>query len=1006
MKKHLYLLLVLFVFAASSLSSIAYTIGTGTSTWNYPFYNYWTNSRTQTIYLASELTAAGMTSGAVISGIKWDITTAPGQYDSLFCVRMGHTALSSFANSSYVATGLTDVYNEYADFTGLAGWNGVDFTTTFTWDGTSNIIVDVMFYNGEDNYSSSGYVHNTSATSRSITWYSDDPINPCADPSTPATGTISSYMPNIQLIQNVVGEPTAPTTPSPANGATGVALTGNLGWTWGANNVSYDLWFGPTGSETQIVDGQECSGFVGSHSYTCSNPMANYSWWITAYNGSGIGISSPHWNFTTAPLPNQVVIGTGTVANMNLPAEPYWNYSMSQVIYPQSLINAPDNAITNIAYYYNGYGAWTEDEVIVYMGHTTQDTLSTWLPLSNFTQVYLGSWSLPAVAGWVSIPLDAPFAYNNTDNLVVMMEWNTGTCTPSGSYDFFCTANDHNMGICYYSDGTNPDPAAPPAGNLRKYIPDTVLTFTHVELGAAQGHVYVYGTTNPLEGATVTLNPGAYSTTTGADGFYSFPSMPSGTYDLTCSCPLYLDQTIEDVVVSVGSTTTTDAYLTWSELSVDVSSFDVSMYDGGTVAETMTITNNGTGALEYSISAMPAVARSSNIVIPPVSLDYPRGTDPLSTGLAPASDVPNCTQTRSFYNVLTWNAHTDYFIEFDVEDPTTFSNYLYNSYSLFAGDWSPTDPNIFYALDYNYNYLFELDYSADTITNIGTVAPDSVAWLGMSADPFTGILYATNGSQLYTIDPSVPSATAIGLIGLGRVIDMAFGSDGVLYGNEFENDQLISIDTTTGAGTAIGSTGFDANYAQGMFNDWESGQMYMLAYENGVGPQLRAVDTTTGATTIIGSLPGECCAGGVPPLQYVNVTPYEGTVAAGGSQLINLTFSAENLNPGESFAGDLVITNNSNYTESRGDDYLIPFTVTVLAFPAPENTHIAMSGANAVLTWNAVAGAAQYHVYYATDPNGTWSLLGSTSTNTYTHTGAGTSATKYYYKVTADTSAR
>jgi len=52
------------------------------------------------------------------------------------------------------------------------------------------------------------------------------------------------------------GLPGVVTNPNPINSATGVALNGNLTWDFGADTSTYDLWFGPTGSMTKVVDNQ------------------------------------------------------------------------------------------------------------------------------------------------------------------------------------------------------------------------------------------------------------------------------------------------------------------------------------------------------------------------------------------------------------------------------------------------------------------------------------------------------------------------------------------------------------------------------------------------------------------------------------------------------------------------------------------------------------------------------------------------------------------------------
>ncbi len=73
------------------------------------------------------------------------------------------------------------------------------------------------------------------------------------------------------------------------------------------------------------------------------------------------------------------------------------------------------------------------------------------------------------------------------------------------------------------------------------------------------------------------------------------------------------------------------------------------------------------------------------------------------------------------------------------------------------------------------------------------------------------------------------------------------------------------------------------------------------------------------------------------------------------------------------------------------------------AAPVVKIGHSAASG-KPMLTWNAVSGATSYKVYRATSQNGTYSLLGTVTTNSYTNTGA-KAGTTYWYKVKAVNSA-
>jgi hypothetical protein len=79
--------------------------------------------------------------------------------------------------------------------------------------------------------------------------------------------------------------------------------------------------------------------------------------------------------------------------------------------------------------------------------------------------------------------------------------------------------------------------------------------------GSIQGTVTVNGSGTPISGATVTL--GTRTTTTAANGTYSFSNIPAGTYpSITASAPGYNSVTVNSVVVVDGSTTTQNFALT------------------------------------------------------------------------------------------------------------------------------------------------------------------------------------------------------------------------------------------------------------------------------------------------------------------------------------------------------------------------------------------------------------------------------------------------------------
>ena len=93
--------------------------------------------------------------------------------------------------------------------------------------------------------------------------------------------------------------PTTPTSPSPSNGATGVATSGTFSWSTSANDggssLSYDLYKGTSTSNMTHYK----SGSGTSCSYSGFSANTKYYWKVIVYNGSGGHIQSPVWNFTT-----------------------------------------------------------------------------------------------------------------------------------------------------------------------------------------------------------------------------------------------------------------------------------------------------------------------------------------------------------------------------------------------------------------------------------------------------------------------------------------------------------------------------------------------------------------------------------------------------------------------------------------------------------------------------------------------------------------------------------
>jgi|GEM_PF-1356358 len=93
------------------------------------------------------------------------------------------------------------------------------------------------------------------------------------------------------------GAPGVPTNPIPANNATGVALSGTLTWDFGADTDTYDLYFGPTGNMSMVVDNQPAT--TGSWNYGPLSEFTNYQWQVIARNSAKAVTNGPVWSFQT-----------------------------------------------------------------------------------------------------------------------------------------------------------------------------------------------------------------------------------------------------------------------------------------------------------------------------------------------------------------------------------------------------------------------------------------------------------------------------------------------------------------------------------------------------------------------------------------------------------------------------------------------------------------------------------------------------------------------------------
>lgn len=119
-----------------------YTFGSGVQNILFPFSGGNPDSRTQFMWRKIELTASGMTAGA-ITGMKFYVNNLGGLIKNM-TVKIKTSAPDSLTPNPPVTDAFTVVYSQNTTFN-ATGWNNINFTTPFQWDGNSNLIVDISF---------------------------------------------------------------------------------------------------------------------------------------------------------------------------------------------------------------------------------------------------------------------------------------------------------------------------------------------------------------------------------------------------------------------------------------------------------------------------------------------------------------------------------------------------------------------------------------------------------------------------------------------------------------------------------------------------------------------------------------------------------------------------------------------------------------------------------------------------------------------------------------------
>ena len=180
-----------------------------------------------------------------------------------------------------------------------------------------------------------------------------------------------------------------------------------------------------------------------------------------------------------------ISVGDGNVKHQGLPIEPAARFSYSQQLYYGSEIDC-SGSITHIGFQYDVGSAVFysgNKELKIWLGHSALSTLEEWVDPSTLSLVYDGILSLDYFdatlpgTGWLMIPLQYPFTYDEASNLIVAVDENTDAIGNTAD-DFLCWETVGFRALQCMSMQDNPDPQALPAPTVKNHLSNLRLDFS------------------------------------------------------------------------------------------------------------------------------------------------------------------------------------------------------------------------------------------------------------------------------------------------------------------------------------------------------------------------------------------------------------------------------------------------------------------------------------------------------------------------------------------------
>ena len=603
------------------------------------------------------------------------------------------------------------------------------------------------------------------------------------------------------------------------------------------------------GDESNLID-------VTSHSYTLSGLELSTDYTVKV-RAVCDGVDTSDWSstltFTTAGT--MVEICSYSDINEYLPSCSHSRYSLSEQIYTAAEIGQSGD-IYSIAFYNTGVERTRNWDV--YLKNTTKSTfsgVSDWEYIHPSYLVFSGDVTM-AANQWTVINFDTPFTYNGTDNLMVVVDDNTG------SYDYYnriayYVSSAPGQSIEYYYDYVNYDPQHPgdiignvhlrdvknciqfdfnpcvkPSGLTASHIGNSSAIIEWNEDGSASDWILEYSSSE-------TFSP-SYSpiSVSGTPQFTISGLLPDTTYYVrvkadcgsgdgsnwsSMSFTTYACEVPSDV--HVVSTMTGEAEVSWEGHS---DSFSVRYRPAGSSSW-----NTETGIIEnhYTLTGLP---------VGDYELEVASSCD-MSIWTPATFAIMEVFSTANWYcygyssEVPEWDRH---FLSFTMQNPAAVTTATDELTSLMGTGY--TDATAF-ADGYVWCITVDgdltratLDDASQSISAFETVAAgfESNYTYSMSYNPDNGKIYYVSDNVLKFFDPANPTGTLTTIDTMdGEYFSITINQYGEAYCLKFPDVYLYQLNLNNATATPVGNIGLFSEDVTSMAFDLNTDELF-LAYYN------------------------------------------------------------------------------------------------------------------------------------------------------------------------------